>query len=456
MSGLLNHSKFRMEMISFQMNDDFGPQLEEIISAIYSKIEKNNYESFEVQKLPQVQELQKAIQDRLGMKTFIITDSPNIAAIIPFHLGESAILKGNDFIRANWFTNEQKDLRLATEGKKAWVDEDKVRMGGVYSDYTNSLFMNFNMLHSYGLTAREVTAVLLHELGHGFYACAYSNRMDRANQIISEALRNKETDKTKYTETTFSKLKEKGVNVKKEIVEGLTSENPIIFCQSSLTLVSECIMTQMASGKSDETSFEQLADNFAARFGYGRDLVTGLEKFYPGGVRNYRTFMTIITTMQTISIIFVFLNSIRIIRVVMQTGDYLRNIIPFAQAIYYILFCVLFAYVSIRTAGEDGRDFTYDDLHKRYNRIRLQVIEMIKTKQLNKVQADEAVKTVEFIAELIDGVKPYRGPLDFLFNAFNPKDRRAKNSIARQQAIEDLMGNNLFVASLKAQMAIKN
>ena len=41
MSGLLNHSKFRMEMISFQMNDDFGPQLEEIISAIYSKIEKN-------------------------------------------------------------------------------------------------------------------------------------------------------------------------------------------------------------------------------------------------------------------------------------------------------------------------------------------------------------------------------------------------------------------------------
>ncbi len=101
MSGLLNHSKFRMEMISFQMNDDFGPQLEEIISAIYSKIEKNNYESFEVQKLPQVQELQKAIQDRLGMKTFIITDSPNIAAIIPFHLGESAILKDNGFIRAN-------------------------------------------------------------------------------------------------------------------------------------------------------------------------------------------------------------------------------------------------------------------------------------------------------------------------------------------------------------------
>ena len=121
-----------------------------------------------------------------------------------------------------------------------------------------------------------------------------------------------------------------------------------------------------------------------------------------------------------------------------------------------IVFAVLFAYVSIRTAGEDGRDFTYDDLHKRYNRIRLQVIEMIKTKQLNKVQADEAVKTVEFIAKLIDGVKPYRGPLDFLFNAFNPKDKRAKNSIARQQAIEDLMGNNLFVASLKAQMAIKN
>jgi hypothetical protein len=45
----------------------------------------------------------------------------------------------------------------------------------------------------------------------------------------------------------------------------------------------------------------------------------------------------------------------------------------------------------------------------------------------------------------------FRGPIDWFFNTFNPRDRRAKTSIERQQAIEGLLSNELFVKALSIQ-----
>jgi hypothetical protein len=59
------------------------------------------------------------------------------------------------------------------------------------------------------------------------------------------------------------------------------------------------------------------------------------------------------------------------------------------------------------------------------------------------------IDKIEMISKTIGRGETYRGPLDFLFNTLNPKDRRAKNSIERQQAIEALFGNELFVKSLE-------
>ena len=123
------------------------------------------------------------------------------------------------------------------------------------------------------------------------------------------------------------------------------------------------------------------------------------------------------------------------------------------KVIRILLFSVVMIAYMVYTSGEAGRDYTYDDLVKRYNRVRNQMIEMIKKKQLSKAQAQNVIRSIEQIGELIKGCSAYRGPLDFLFNTFNPKDRRAKSSIERQQAIEDLMSNSLFVVALKAKIS---
>lgn len=453
MAGLLQNPALRMEMINFQLNDDFGPMMEQIIAKIFQKIAFSNFSEYQIQTCEELIELEKVIHKRIGLKVSINTCSYYPAAIIPFHLNDSSIMKDNETIRYNWEMLDQNKFKKMFDGQRGTVDEAKVKLGGLFSEYSNTVFLNFHILGQIGLDPTEVTAVLLHELGHGFYACAYTARSDRSNQIIADALANKAKNPEAFTEIVYTTLKNDGVNVKKEVVEGLTSNNPVVFSQACLSVVSECIMTQMESGKYDETSFEQLADNFAARFGYSEALVTGLEKLHPGGVKGFKSFEGFQWFMTTLHTVLIFVGGI-ILAWGFFSGAMALTFGGLLITIIMILVGLLMGYAIIITSGEAGKDFTYDDLVKRYNRIRLQLIEMIKNKALTKDQAKEAIKNAEFIAKLIQDLKPYRGPLDYLFNKFNPKDKRAKNSIERQQAIEDLMGNSLFISALKAKLAV--
>ncbi len=315
--------------------------------------------------------------------------------------------------------------------------------------------MNFNMLYEMlKRNVRRTVAVFLHEIGHGFYACAYTNRMDETNQIISAAMRKSVEAKENKVEVLYKEFKDKGMEIRKETLQGLTSKDPIALGKTAFDLTNEVVYSQMTSSKYNETSFEQLADNFAARLGYGKELVEALENLTPFGVRFNYLFMMYVSAMNSWNIVnnilncvFYFLN--------LTNKDRMFNIMEFFQVfkvIRVLLYSVVMLAYMVYTSGEAGKDYTYDDLVKRYNRVRNQMIEMIKKKQLSKAQAHNVIRSIEQIGELIKGCSAYRGPLDFLFNTFNPKDRRAKSSIERQQAIEDLMSNPLFVVALKAKI----
>lgn len=308
-----------------------------------------------------------------------------------------------------------------------------------------------------GMNAKEITAVLLHELGHGFYACAYSSRMDRCNQILNDALRKgNNEDKNKFVEITYKELKGKYPEIRKEAVQNLTSANPVIVCSGAYKILTEAVYQQQESSKYDNTAFEALADHFGSRFGYGQDLVTGLEKLYPGGLKRKWYFDAVQSAAMTMAIVMDFFKTLAEMKFWISLeatgfGSLLKWLNVYEAAIKFI-WGVLFAFYLFKTSGEDGREFTYDDLEKRYNRIRAQIIEAIKNKEMPKKDAIAMIESAEVIGSLIKGVKSYRGPLDFMFNTFNPKDIRAKNSIQRQQAIEDLMSNDLFLMSMKLKV----
>lgn len=454
MSGLLS-LKYRTEAINFQLSDKFGLTMEEIISRIELKVKKN-FTGMEIQKLPEVIEIQNLIFDRIKM-TVVINTQEGLAAILPFYLSQNSIFL-RKFHRKIEIVADQTEKR-ETGFAKGFVDEANVKLGGVFSEYSVSLFMEFDKLFIMGLTAKEIVAVMLHELGHGFYACAYSSRMDRCNQVISDALRKGDnSDKSKFIEVTYKELKGTYPQIRKEAVENLTSPNPAIVCMGAYSILAESVFQQQEASKYDDTSFEALADNFATRFGYGEYLVSGLEKLYPGGLKFKWYGDAINSAVLTMSIVVGFFESLAALKfwgTVLGGGlDSIFKFFGVYQAMVKFIWASLFMFYLFKTSGESGRNYTYDELEKRYNRIRAQIIEAIKTKELTKKEADSFIESAEMIGSLIKDVKPYRGPLDFIFNTFNPKDIRAKNSIDRQQAIENLLTNDLFLMSMKLKVNV--
>lgn len=281
--------------------------------------------------------------------------------------------------------------------------------------------------------------------------------MDRCNQLLSDALRKgNDKNKDKFIEVTYKELKGSFPQIQKEAVENLTSLNPAIVCSGAFKIISEAVLQQQEDSKYDDTSFEALADNFSSRFGYAEHLVTGLEKLYPGGVKVKWYFDAIRSATMTFKIVKNFFGQLRRLyfwsTMIGKTFDQIMVYFNIYEAIIGFIWGVLFGYYLLKTSGESGRNYTYDELEKRYNRIRAQIIEAIKNKELPKKDAEALIESAEMIGALIKDVKPYRGPLDFMFNTFNPKDIRAKNSIARQQAIEDLMTNDLFLTSMKLKV----
>lgn len=453
-NGLFNLPQMRMEAIDFKLDDKFGPAMENIIDDILDKVKKG-YEGLEIQKLPEVRKLEKVIFDRIKMSVSFVTTGCE-AAIIPFHFNENSILL-RKFMRSEVLLQEQEAMRekMVVHG---YVDENAVKLGGVFSEYIHTVYMNFTTLNACGLSSKEITAILLHELGHGFYSCAYASRMDRANQIISDALRKgKESGKDKFIEVTYKELKGKFKDIQKETVEQLTSKNPIVVGKGAFKIIAEATLQQQEDSSYDNTSFEALADNFSARFGYGEFLVTGLEKFYPGGVKSLWYFEALNAAATTMNLVNAVISNILNIKVWLgaEANNVFQEFLKMFQvyqAISNLIWIALFSYYFVKTSGESGRNYTYDDLEKRYNRIRNQIIEAIKKRDYSKRDAESLITSAEMIGNLIKGVKSYRGPLDFLFNTFNPKDRRAAASVARQQGIEDLLSNDLFLATAKLDL----
>ena len=455
MNGLFSHPALRMEAIDFQINDPFPKALEGCILEVIDLVKKG-YENFELEKQPVMRKIEQLILDRFGLRIRIDTKSGHGAAIIPFYANDFSILFAQGF-RGKEILKGQTEFKKNLGVFKGTVDEKNARLGGDFSKYTSNMFYDADVLHGQsGINEKEMTAIILHELGHAFYGCVLSNRIDTSNQVISNALRVNKQASRNPVDIIVDNFKKEKVELKRSVVEGLTSSNPITLTKSMLTVCVETTYSQMESGKYDNTSFEQLADNFAARFGYSNHIVTGLEKLIPFGVKGYFWLELTVAVVQAVVLWEAFKSNLSDLLAPTAPeslyGKTMNAVFKLAS-FYYLVVIVITTAIIVNSSGEAGRDYTYDDFVKRYNRARNEVVEMIKTKKLTNAQAKQAIASYEEIGKIIQGARTYRGPLDFLFNTLNPKDRRAKSSIERQQAIEDLMSNELFVVSMRAELA---
>lgn len=435
-----------IEQIEFQ-NDGFGARLEILIGEIKNAITEKRYHSdTSMSAGPEVKAFEKAIFDRLGMRVITVVDSIP-AAIQPFISNKNHVFLDKMF-RGQFTIPDQEKLLRDMDGKKGFVDARRAVIGGVFSEYTHTLYMNFRTLfNSYKCSIPEVTGILLHELGHGFTWTEYSDRFESTNQVLADAAReiSKKKDKKDKITYVYKELSKVNSKITEEEVQKM-GENPgsIIAGVNWFKAVIGTVETQMSNSKYNQTSSEQLADGFAARFGYGRQVVTGLEKIYGSmiAVPEKSKFWYFIYFLSECSVLWSFFACLSFLLMGTVTGG--AVFLAFPIGALKILYTTIVLGLIIRSQGEDTRDYTYDELKMRYKRMRQAVLAELKDQNLPKERQREVIQDITMLDEAIDGTTIYAGPMRLLVNFLFSDARNAKNSIKEQQLIEELTNNDLF------------
>lgn len=419
-----------LEMIDFQ-SDNFGINLEQKISEIADRITsgRDGVDDLYI-------DVENIIFKRLGIKILLITNS-EIAAVLPFFPNKNHIFI-DKYYRGNFNIEDQDKLLEVSNNKKGFVDIEKAKVGGLFSEYRSNVYINFKFLvKDLKINNAEITAILLHELGHIFYALEYSDRLESSNQILTSIAKDIISKKTNKDLTyIYKELKSINDNVTPEDIDKIINGNKIISGYHWFKNLIGVVETQLRNGKYDETSFEQMADNFVSRFGYGRSLITGLDKLHtmfedPAKFKSLYLFYNITSTFQ-------FAIGVLISTIAIVSGLYLLGVILSISLISILRF-----------SGEDFKNYTYDDLKIRYKRVRQQLIEALKNLKLNEKDTKELIMQIEDIDKVMDNTYSNKYILEKIANVIFKKSKDAKTSIEEQQILEDLANNDLFLMASK-------
>lgn len=449
MQGILTkpvHNLIAMEMIDFQ-DDNFGVELEAEVKKIYDEIRggvtdtvidnKNNQNNINVTIAnigSNLSKIEDMVFKRFGFKIKIDHKS-ELAAVLPFYPNKNHIFI-KDYFRGNFTIDDQQKILNKAFDKKGTINLEKAKVGGLFSEYENQVYINFKVLiNDIELTPGEITAVMLHEFGHIFNSLEYSNRLESTNQILAN-IATEITSKKKNKDLVYiyKELKKVNDKVTEQDIDKMVNGTSVIAGYAWFKNIIGTVETQMKNKKYDETSFEQMADNFAARFKYGRQLITALDKLNIkfGSADKYLS-MYIFTEMISI---FTFAALALFTIGLFGTG-----------AIFSGIIFALISFMLFRGNGEDFKDYTYDELKIRYIRVRQQYIEQLKKFNVPDKTLKILINQIADIDEIMDNTSKHKLLLSRLTNIIFSNARKANDSIEEQILLEELAHNDLFLKS---------
>jgi hypothetical protein len=433
----LSSFNIAMESIDFQ-RDSFGSQIEAILFEIEKFIRDSTYDSMHLRTVLQDHEMVHMLSDlfmkRLGLNVVIAIKPGEMGSMSYYVVNSNHVL--NKPYRRGVVDAELQDriLKLVKE-RKGRIDLQNAHVDGVFSEFKNFLEIDLvGLFLNADFTIPEVTAIILHELGHAFNYYALADRLETTNQILASL--SKEIRGGNNTEKRHLLFKDltKQFGIKDSSFDDLLSEtNNTIIGVRLFDMYIKCVKSQLPNAKYDETSSEALADNFASRFGYGRQLVLALDK----GTQKFPEKNTFVATCTTF---YQFITDVALPGL-MIIGSFIGGI-----GIFGVLVAVFYS-VLLVMSGEQHQDYTYDNLKMRYQRIRQQYIEMLKTSQLKKEEMREVIDNIHFIDSVIKGTQIYRDLFNRLSNFIFPSSRGTVQSVELQYLLEELSTNGLFLRS---------
>jgi hypothetical protein len=424
-----------LETIDFQNNDRFLKDSDKVFSSILSKLEVFNTGNFndEAEKTcrfneqiePELNTLKALVKSRFNMNIKIICDEQTEAAIYVFSAGQSVFFK-----RTLSSIYNKRGLTELSKGKRyidVEVDLAKAVIKGDASKYEHEVYYNLKVLGKLNLTAQELTAILLHELGHAFTTFEYFYLLESGNIAllnIIEGQKSKDTKKIKYGIDILCRGPDCKVT-EEELLNGTMAVGLIAY----LKYFNE-IRSQMPNMRYDETSSENAADMFVSRFGYYKHIVSGLDKVY-GTYGHYN-----IGKYEDLSWLFYLI--------------IIALLIGFSGVLSFILFYILISAIMFGL-GDSINYKAYDDPKVRFIRIKQQAIENLKNKNISNELAKEIINEIDKIDAILSKVPTHKPITIAVVNSINKlifsgiRDREFYYTVQRN--LEELAYNELFVSS---------
>jgi hypothetical protein len=369
--------------------------------------------------------LEKMIKDYTGLKVKTVIQNvpyPNAYVMIPNIDRNNPVLA--DFFRAHFDGKDGLKLIKKNGGVlKGWVDREKSKIGGTFSDVEIKMGITSGLLTSDFFSSEEVASVVLHELGHLFTYLEYLGSSITDNYVMQTITR--ELMGTREVRRKYEVIKE-GSDVL-----GIDIDDPEALIRSNNETVIQTVIirkqmekrySQLGSTTHDITAWEMLSDQFATRHGGGRALVTALDRMHrmSGAVETGH----------------------------LSTRHYLA-----AELLKLLHFLVLGPFLLIALPLTliilNTNEKLYDEPKERMERIRRDMINELKKEKLDKDYRDQLLQDIEVIEVITKEMNDKRSFLQFFHSTVYPKARHQYNQMRFQQDLEILTNNDVFVRSQK-------
>lgn len=479
-----------LEKIDFQANDPVVDQLTEVFETMRQEcitdVTKDSREAL----YKHGPKIEKIVRDRFNISIFV---DPELwvlgpAAVLPFQSVFATDLQGEvkgikeisqlirniaeDYDKSEFeietYEQLQKrcrdffDLRtnkiLSLDGKSGTVDQKKVKVYGFFSEVQNVVILDPYPLFTRGdFTARELTAIFLHEIGHIFLGFSDHMRFSSTNLVFEDIMDSLvRGDKKKATYILKNNI-DSDIISDTAIIKDLENDAPVPYITGNLVnAYIKAIPSNYVNQLNDFNTEEQSADAFVARFGLGKDLVSALNLCNKQGIIPFDLTRKADYLRRTKDVIKSFL------RIITITGGVSVAVSSFFGTLITlpVFFGILglTSFMTFRGGLKAGKreafnlnDNIYDETGDRERRVMREIAGILKDRNLPKEIKKDLVGQYDFIKIVSDQIGNRRSIWMELATRLIPSVRKEYRNKERQQQIEEIMNNPLFKSTAEIE-----
>lgn len=382
-----------------------------------------------------------AIKNHTGMNVAIGLDGVEFCVDIPEINRNNILINSSVKIFAGSNTGFQLISAASDLVARGGVNLKTGKVTGVFAEVSTTLHIPVDFVRDHKYTSEELAAFVLHEVGHLYTYYEFMSRTLVTNQVLAGL--SKVLDGSGATEQ-----REHGLMLAKKAL-GLEALDAKALAESTdKTTVETVVITQVAAKSKHElgeniydlSTWEYLSDEYVARQGAGRHLVTGMDKLHRSN--NNISFRSTVgyVTMEALKL-GLFLGNLALATAVVGGG-----------AVHLGGFAAITAPTMLALFAMDGVGAGHADLPgARFRRVRHQVVQALKDPELVKGDHRRLADDLQAIDQVLQYVNDRRQLVGVIWDAVNVFGYKGRDQKKLQQNLEELAANELFVhaAALK-------